>query len=225
MKTAITIALTLFATASMAEGLQDVYDLPDGYEDIVINLPAEGSISEADGLAAFERIYEVATSPRCANCHVGSDNIPIWSGPNYGDKPRPHGMDIHAGESRIGAESVQCSTCHITTTDLNSAPHEPPHFGIAWQLAPVEFEWFGKSPQDICLQLKNPETNGGRDWQGLVDHLGHDATLSGPVLWSWHPGEGREPAPGSLQEHVNDVISWGAAGQPCPDDSQTNSEG
>lgn len=180
---------------------------------------AEKNIPEAatteEGLAAFQRIYEVASHPRCTNCHVGPDNIPMWSGPSYG-RTRPHGMNVNGGESRIGAEYVLCSTCHRTTSDLNSAEHMPPHFGLDWQLAPVEFEWFGKSEAEICAQLKDPERNGGRDWMGLVDHLIDDAGHRGPVLWGWNPGNGREPAPYSLQAHVDDMAIWGVSGQPCP---------
>ncbi len=218
MKHIAILSTMLVASASFAEGLPEVYDMPEGYDDIKIELPEEGSVSVEEGLAAFDRIYDVAISPRCANCHTGSDNIPMWSGTSYGEA-RPHGMNIDAGESRIGAETVMCQTCHITTTDLESEPHAAPHFGIPWQLAPVEFEWFGKTPQEICVQLKTPETNGGRDWQGLVEHLGHDASLAGPVLWGFNPGGGREPSPGTLQEHIDDMIAWGAAGQPCPDDA------
>ena len=64
---------------------------------------AEGAVSTEEGLAAWARIYEVASHPRCANCHVGKDNLPMWSGPGYGET-RPHGMNIDAGLSRIGAE-------------------------------------------------------------------------------------------------------------------------
>ena len=177
--------------------------------------PAASRISPEKGLEAFQRIYEVASHPRCANCHVGDDNIPMWSGPSYG-KARPHGMNIHADDSRIGAETVPCLTCHRTSGNLDSDNHAPPHFGIGWQLAPVEFEWFGKSALEICQQLKTPSRNGGRDWKGLVEHLIEDAGHRGPVLWGWNPGGNREPAPYSLQEHVDDMAAWGAAGQPCP---------
>lgn len=167
------IAALVLATPALAEG--------EGDPIAVKNIPAQGSVTLEDGLDAFARIFEVASHPRCANCHVGNSNIPMWSGPSYG-KTRPHGMNINAGESRIGAETVMCSTCHRTNTDLVSAPHTPPHFGIDWQLAPVEFVWFGKSAEEICAQMKDPERNGGRDWEGLVDHLIHDASLHGPVL-------------------------------------------
>lgn len=177
------------------------------------NIPS--SATPGEGLEAFERIYEVVSHPRCANCHVGSDNIPMWHGASNGPA-RPHGMNINAGESRIGAETLLCSTCHRTNTNLNSAKNAPPHAGLDWQLAPVEFEWFGKSPAEICAQLSDPDRNGGRDWEGLVDHLIDDAGHRGFVLWGWNPGEGREPVPYSLQAHVDDMAIWGVAGQPCP---------
>lgn len=180
-------------------------------------LPA-GSVSDEDGLAAYDRIYEVVSHPRCANCHTDNSNLPMWSGPSYGET-RPHGMNIDAGVSRIGAETLPCSTCHRTDGNLDSESNAPPHFGIGWQLAPVEFLWFGQSPGFICEQLKDPERNGGRDGLGLVHHLIDDAGHRGPVLWGWSPGGDREPAPYSLQEHVDDMLLWTAAGQPCPEGS------
>jgi hypothetical protein len=181
----------------------------------VINVPPEGSVSTEDGLAAWDRVYEVVSNPRCANCHTGPDNRPMWSGPSYG-KTRPHGMNINAGESRMGAETLPCATCHITSDAPNTVPHAAPHVGLDWQLAPVEFEWFGKSSAEICAQLKDPERNGGRDMMGLAQHLVEDAAHKGFVLWGWSPGGTRVPAPYSLQQHVDDILAWGTAGQPCP---------
>ena len=179
-------------------------------ETVVIDPPAEGSISAEDGLAAWDRIYEVASHPRCSNCHVGSNNRPMWSGPSYG-KTRPHGMNIVAGDSRIGVETIQCSTCHAYREGLNDVPHAAPQVAMNWQLAPVEAEWFGKSSIEICNQLRDPARNGGRDYLDLASHLDHDLILH----WAWKPGGGREPAPYNLQSHVNDVLAWGVAGMPC----------
>ena len=177
--------------------------------------PAEGSVSRAQGLAAFARIHEVVTHPRCANCHVGADNIPMWYGASEGPA-RPHGMNVQGGESRIGAETLICSTCHRTSEHLESDPHAPPHAGLDWRLAPVEFEWFEKTPAQVCAQLSDPARTGGRDWLGLAEHLVEDAGHRGFVLWGWAPSGGRDPAPYSLQAHVNDMLAWGVAGQPCP---------
>lgn len=182
--------------------------------------PPVGSVSTDQGLAAFDRIYQVVTHPRCANCHVGSDNIPMWFGGADGPA-RPHGMNVPAGESRIGAETIVCSSCHRTRPDNlalapETKPHRPPSAGLDWQLAPADFQWFDKSKSEICAQLSDPARNGGRDWLGLAEHLVDDAGHIGFVLWGWNPGAGRDPAPHTLQAHVNDMLEWGVAGQPCP---------
>jgi len=201
--TGAVLAMALAAPIAAAEG-----------ENVVIDPPAEGSVSRADGLAAFARIYEVASHPRCSNCHVGADNFPMWSGPSYGTTRR-HGMNVNAGESRIGAEYLPCGTCHaLRETGANTAPHMAPQVAMTWQLAPVEAAWFGKSADEICRQLRDPARNGGRDHLALAGHLDHDLILH----WAWSPGGGREPAPYSLQDHVDDVLAWGVAGFPCATD-------
>ena len=174
-------------------------------------------VSREDGLAAWDRIYEVASHPRCANCHVGASDRPMWSGPSYG-KARPHGMNIRAGDSRIGVEYVPCATCHVEDPANgrgNPAPHEAPRVAAPWRLAPVEADWFGRTPEEICTQLRDPERNGGRDMAELASHLDHDVILH----WAWSPGGGREPAPYSLEDHVRDILTWGNAGFPCDGDS------
>lgn len=181
-------------------------------ESVKVDQPAEGSVSAEQGLDAWSRIYEVASHPRCSNCHTGEDGIPMWSGPSYG-KARPHGMNISAGDSRIGAEFLACGTCHTVSDRGNTVPHAAPRVNMPWQLAPAEAHWFGKSSDEICNQLRDPERNGGRDALDLANHLDHDLILH----WAWNPGGGREAAPYSLQEHVNDVLAWGAAGMPCPE--------
>ena len=182
-------------------------------ETVTVNPPAEGSVSRTEGLAAWSRIYEVTSHPRCSNCHVGADNIPMWSGPSYGGARR-HGMNVNAGESRIGAEYVLCSTCHALREGLNDTPHAAPQVAMNWRLAPVEAHWFGRGSDEICNQLRDPERNGGRDYLDLASHLDHDLILH----WAWNPGGGREPAPYSLQEHIDDVLAWGVAGYPCNND-------
>ncbi len=172
---------------------------------------AEAGVSASQGLEAWSRIYEVVSHPRCSNCHAGADNVPMWSGPSYG-KARPHGMNISAGASRIGAELVPCSTCHVNTGRANDIAHAPPHVASDWRMAPAEAHWFGMSSKDICSQLRDPERNGGLTYEEIAAHLNHDKILH----WAWNPGGGREPAPFSLQEHVNDIGIWGAAGMPCP---------
>ena len=181
-----------------------------------VDLTPPTSATAAEGLEAWGRIFEVTSHPRCANCHTGESDRPMWSGPSYG-KTRPHRMNIRAGESRIGAEFISCQTCHTTKdTDwenANTTPHAAPRVAMFWQLAPVEADWFGRSSVEICEQLRDPERNGGRDTMALAEHLDHDLILH----WAWNPGGNREPAPYSLQEHVNDILVWGVAGMPCPE--------
>lgn len=196
----LALAVALVPSLVLAEG-----------GNVEINLPT--SVSAEDGLAAWGRIYEVASHPRCSNCHTGASDRPMWSGPSYG-KARPHGMNIRAGESRIGAETVPCQTCHSATEHAQRQPHAAPRVGMEWQLAPIEADWFGRSSEEICNQLRDPELNGDRTFTDIAEHLDHDLILH----WAWNPGPGREPAPYSLQEHVNDVLAWGVAGTPCPGD-------
>lgn len=124
-----------------------------------------GSVPVEEGLAHWQTFYEVASHPRCSNCHVGPSNVPMWSGPSYG-KTRPHGMNINADESRIGVEALVCSTCHTTLSEpnenANRTPHAAPRVASTWGLAPVEAEWFGKSSNYVCNQLKDPQRNGNR---------------------------------------------------------------
>jgi len=196
-------ALLLLPVVAFAEG-----------QTVAIDPPVSATTEE--GLAAWGRIYEVASHPRCSNCHVGADGYPMWSGPSYG-KTRRHGMNINAGESRVGAETVPCATCHYARYEgANDAPHMAPQVAMDWMLPPAEAAWFGKSSVEICSQLRDPERNGGRDYLALASHLDHDLILH----WAWTPGGGREPAPYSLQEHVNDVLVWGVSGYPCEGDTQ-----
>ncbi|MEM9581310.1 MAG: hypothetical protein AAF891_11540 [Pseudomonadota bacterium] len=186
-------------------------------ETVKIEPPAEGSVSAKQGLEAWDRIFEVTSHPRCSNCHTGPSDRPMWSGPAYG-KARQHGMNIQAGESRMGIEYLPCSTCHTTKDEnwdnANAMPHAAPRVAMNWALAPAEAHWFGRTSEQICAQLRDPELNGDRDMMALASHLDHDLILH----WAWAPGGGREPAPYSLQEHVNDILEWGVAGMPCPQD-------
>jgi hypothetical protein len=119
-------------------------------------------------------------------------------------------MNIQGGESRIGAETIRCSTCHMTSTLPNDPALAPLRAGIDWQLAPVAFIWFGKSGAEIRAQLKDPKGNGGRDAVGLLEHLRHDASLSGFIPRGWEPGSGRATLPGTFEDHVKDMALLGS---------------
>lgn len=170
----------------------------------------DADISRAAGLAAWDRIYEVASHPRCSNCHVGANEPPMWQGLGY-DGGVEHGMGVEAGESRIGAETIPCRTCHVTSDRGNTVAHAAPHVMDAWRLPPVELAWFGVGSAALCRQLRDPETNDGHDFADLVAHL----RRSPFVAWGFAPGGGRNAAPGGVESLVQDVNRWGAAGAPC----------
>ncbi len=175
---------------------------------IVLSGGMSSAIAQENGLELWDKIYKVLSHPRCSNCHVGSDNIPRWAGPSYG-KTKLHGMNINAGNSRIGSETITCNTCH--TKQNTKIPHGPPGAPV-WALAPVEMQWLDKSSAEICAQIKNPDLNGGRTIEKVADHIDHDKL----VHWGWTPGPGREAAPFSKEELVRFIQQWDTAGAPCP---------
>jgi len=171
--------------------------------------PADVSAQEA-GLAAWDRIYAVASHPRCTNCHVGDSGRPAWEGLGY-RTGRLHGMNIVAGESRIGAENIPCRTCHIGAEGPNDVPHAAPQLDDAWRLPPVELAWRGKTSAEVCNQLRDPETNDGFNLAELVEHV----RTSEFVRWGFEPGADREPAPGSVEDLAQYLLVWGEEGMPC----------
>lgn len=167
-------------------------------------------VTRAEGMAAWERIYAVASHPRCTNCHVGPGQEAMWEGLGYG-AGTPHGMGVKADESRIGAESMPCRTCHITATRPNDTPHAPPQIDDAWRLPPVELGWHGKESAALCAQMRDPDRTDGMEIADLVDHL-----LTSPfVAWGMVPGGGREAPGGTAEALAEDMRLWGAAGSPC----------
>jgi hypothetical protein len=168
------------------------------------------STAQQTGHAAWARIYAVASHPRCANCHVGGSGRPAWDGLGY-NTGRLHGMNVVAGDSRIGAETIPCRTCHIGAEGPNETAHAAPQVDDAWRLPPLEMAWRGKSSAEVCTQLRNPDTNGGFSLTELVEHV----RTSEFVRFGFEPGTGRDPAPGSADALARDLLDWGAAGMPC----------
>jgi hypothetical protein len=82
-----------------------------------------------------------------------------------------------------------------------------------WSLAPIEMAWEGKTPGEICRQIKDPARNGGRDLALLHEHVAKDEL----VAWGWRPGAGRQPAPGSQEQFGAIVQAWIDTGAECPE--------
>lgn len=168
------------------------------------------TVTREEGLAAWDRIYAVASHPRCTNCHVGAQEAPMWAGLGFG-RAVPHGMGVKADDSRIGAESLPCRTCHITAAGRDVASPSAPQIEDAWRLPPVELDWLDETSATLCAQLRDPARNDGHDIAELAEHL-----RSSPfVAWGFAPGAGRSKPAGSADAMARDVEIWGAAGSPC----------
>lgn len=70
------------------------------------------------------------------------------------------------------------------------------------------------SAAELCAVVKNPNTNGGKDFDALIKHVAEDKL----VLWGWQPGGNRAPVSVSHEEFVAKFKQWAAAGGPCPGD-------
>lgn len=152
--------------------------------------------------AYFSELAKVLTHPRCTNCHPASDR------PRQGDTARLHQPPVFRGADGNGVGSLRCSACHGRTNfDPAGIPGHP-----EWHLAPALMAWEGKSPSEICAQIKDPARNGGRSLHDLIEHIGSD-TLVG---WAWAPGGGRTPAPGTQKEAGALVEAWVKSGASCP---------
>jgi mono/diheme cytochrome c family protein len=155
---------------------------------------------------AFLEAYKVFSHPRCVNCHPAGDR------PLQGDRQVIHSMHIVRGTDGLGKNGVWCSACH---QDHNlPGPHMPPG-SPGWQLPdadlPMVFE--GRTPRQLCQQLKDAAQNGHRSPEELVEHV-RDTPI---VIWGWHPGEGRTPAPLSHEEFTELLTEWVEKGQACPE--------
>jgi hypothetical protein len=164
--------------------------------------------AQARSRALFTEASKVIMSPRCMNCHPAGDR------PLQGNDQHPHSPFVTRGNSGNGVPGNTCTTCHtdrnFTLGDGASYKSIPGH--PRWGLAPIEMAWEGKSPGEICVQLKDRNRNGGRDLALLHEHLAKDDL----VAWGWNPGLGREPVPGT-QARLGELIqAWIDTGAQCP---------
>jgi mono/diheme cytochrome c family protein len=164
----------------------------------------------AGAVAAFETVKQVLQHPRCQNCHIPGD------APLQFDAGLPHQMNVKRGPDGKGAVGLPCATCHGQDNPPASfGPHAPPG-APNWFLPPPEHKmvFINRSAAEICAVLKNPNENGGKDFDALIKHVAEDKL----VLWGWHPGGERAPVSVPHAEFVAAFKRWAAAGGPCPGD-------
>jgi hypothetical protein len=155
----------------------------------------------------FLEASRVFLHPRCVNCHPNGDT------PHQGMDLSVHDPPVVRGPDDKGVVGVQCTSCHQDhNLELARVPGAPD-----WHLAPLSMAWVGKSPREICEQMKDRSRNGGRTLAQIVDHNAHDKL----VAWGWNPGHGREPAPGTQEQLGQLIAAWVASGAECPDKGAT----
>lgn len=167
---------------------------------------ASGAAARAAGSAGWDVIYEVLQHPRCLNCHPAGDR------PLVGVGGEVHPQNVRRGPLGEGLTAMRCGACH--QSENTPGPHMPPG-APAWHLphpdTPLVFE--GRSSAELCRQLADPSTNGGRTPEQLLEHMSQDPL----VLWGWAPGEGRPPVSTPHAALLQAVRDWVAGGCGCPE--------
>jgi mono/diheme cytochrome c family protein len=168
--------------------------------------------SRADGLAAWQQVYSVLTSPRCINCHTATNF------PQQGDDRHRHFANVVRGPEGKGVAALQCVTCH---QDANADSTGVPG-GHDWHLAPLAMKWqdmSGKalSSAAVCRAVTDRSKNNNRDGAALLKHHEEEPL----VLWAFQPGRRidggmRTLPPMTHAEFVAATRKWVEAGTPCP---------
>jgi hypothetical protein len=174
---------------------------------IAVSLPAHAAKQDADvSRAAFLEVYRVLTSPRCQNCHPAGD------APLEGDDSHEHLQNVKRGKDGHGVYGMRCDTCHQTRN--LSGEHMPPG-NAKWSLPLPEQKmvFVGRSPGELCRQLRDPKQNGGRTLAALLDHVANDDLVG----WGWNPGDGRTLPPLSRVETAAQMKVWVEGGAACPE--------
>lgn len=170
-------------------------------------IPGQTRVSEKDGIAAFETVKAVLQHPRCQNCHIPGD------APLQFDEGLPHAQNILRGPDGKGSPGLPCVACHGDANPPGSwGAHMPPG-APNWHLPPPQTKmvFIGLSSGELCRVLKNPKTNGGKNFDALIHHVTEDKLVG----WGWSPGVGRTPVPIPREEFVSKFKEWIAAGAPC----------
>jgi hypothetical protein len=118
---------------------------------------------------------------------------------------------VKRGKDGHGVYGMRCDTCHQTTN--LSGEHMPPG-NPKWSLPSPEHKMIivGRSPAELCRQLKDPKQTGGRSLQQLLEHVSSDDLVG----WAWDPGTGRTPPPLSRAETIAQMKIWIDGGAACP---------
>lgn len=188
------------SSESTGDGDEAVERAPDA-----TSLPAPSEFESIDddeerSRAMFAEIGEVLLHPRCVNCH------PTGKQPRMGDESRPHQPLVERGKAGMGKPGMRCTSCH-GNENYRNVPGRP-----GWRLAPAKMAWEGKSLAQICRQIKDPERNGGKSIEDLVEHMSEDMLVG----YGWNPPDQYEPVPGTQEQFGALAEAWAESGAHCP---------
>lgn len=161
--------------------------------------------TQLESLRAFSAVASVLTSPRCLNCHIPGDS------PLQGDSGTPHNMNVKRGPDGRGTTAMRCTNCH---QEENSTQLHAPPGRSDWRLPPpnMRMAWQGLGLGDLCRTFKDPNKNGNRSLEQLIEHVRDDRLVN----WGWNPGLGRTIPPFSHDAFVLEVTKWIQTGAACP---------
>lgn len=183
--------------------------LPSAPADVLLAPEAFAAIADAEtrSRALFMEASKVLLHPRCVNCHPPDDT------PRQREASMRHDPPVRRGPEDRGLPGLMCLSCHqernVDGTRIPGAPE--------WHLAPVEMAWLGRTPGQICAQVKDPARNGGKTLAEIVEHAAKDEL----VAWGWSPGADRRPAPGTQAQFGALMEAWAASGAACPPSDDT----
>src|SRR5437016_6915758 len=165
----------------------------------------------ADGLAAWEQVYSVLSSPRCINCHTATNY------PQQGDDRHRHFANVTRGPEGKGVPGLNCVSCHQeANADSTGVPG-----GHNWHLAPLSMRWQDANDRPlssgvVCRALVDRSRNNDLNAPGLLKHHEEEPL----VLWAWNPGRRpdgtmRTLPPLTHAEIVAATRTWVDACKPC----------
>ena len=165
------------------------------------------SLDAKQAKAAFLEASKVFLSHRCMNCHTAGDV------PTQGDSATPHPEGVGRGKEGRGLEGLACTDCHMAqNTEGEGMPPGVPD----WRMPPADMKMVfqGRTPAELCRQIKDPKLNGGKTkLADVIHHMEGDPL----VLWAWAPGNNRTVPPMTHKDFMAKMKTWVDNGGACPD--------
>lgn len=169
----------------------------------LMNRATANDQDDAGAQKAFMEASQVLFHPRCLNCHPSGD------APLIQDDSQPHKFNVKRGPDGKGLE-MKCTMCHRNENQQGGPPGVP-NWHMPPENMPMVFQ--GRTPGELCRQLKDPKQNGGKTGEQIIDHIDHDPL----VLRGWNPGDGRTPPKMSQKEFSAKMRDWLKKGAACPE--------